>query len=72
VLVRRGDRDYKIRGLDKNMSSLTLRVNIQAARRDMLHLDSIDLMRSAARAAFIKATAKKRPSRRISGWSCSI
>ena len=57
VLVRRGDRDYKIRGLDKNMSSLTLRVNIQAARRDMLHLDSIDLMRSAARAAFIKATA---------------
>lgn len=57
VLVRRGDHDYKIRGLDKNMSSLTLRVNIQAARRDMLHLDSIDLMRSAARAAFIKATA---------------
>ena len=57
VLVRRGDREYKIRGLDKNMSSLTLRVNIQAARRDMLHLDSIDLMRSAARAAFIKATA---------------
>ena len=57
VLVRRGDRDYKIRGLDKNMSSLTLRVNIQAARLDMLHLDSIDLMRSAARAAFIKATA---------------
>ena len=57
VLVRRGDRDYKIRGLDKNMSSLTLRVNIQASRRDMLHLDSIDLMRSAARAAFIKATA---------------
>ncbi len=57
VLVRRGDRDYKIRGLNKNMSSLTLRVNIQAARRDMLHLDSIDLMRSAARAAFIKATA---------------
>jgi len=57
VLITRGDRVYKIRGLDKNMSSLTLRVNIQASRRDMLHLDSIDLMRSAARTAFIKATA---------------
>lgn len=57
VRITRGDRDYKIRGLDKNMSSLTLRVTIQAARRDLLHLDSIDLMRSAARAAFIQAAA---------------
>ena len=40
-----------------DFAALPTAAPIQAARRDMLHLDSIDLMRSAARAAFIKATA---------------
>jgi hypothetical protein len=57
VVITRGDRTYRIRGLDKNMSSLSLRVSIQASRQDCVHLDSLDLMRSAARAAFVKATA---------------
>jgi hypothetical protein len=57
VVIKRGDRMYKIRGLEKNMSSLSLRVSIQASRQDAVYLDSIDLMRSAARAAFVKASA---------------
>lgn len=57
VVLARGDRTYRIRGLDTNMSSLSLRVSIQASRQDAVYLDSLDLMRSAARAAFVKAAA---------------
>jgi hypothetical protein len=34
VLITRGDRTYRIRGLDKNLSSISLQVSIQATRQD--------------------------------------
>ncbi len=57
VTIHRGDRSYKIRGLEKNMSSLTLRVSIAASRLEKLHLDTVDLMRASARQAFVRAAA---------------
>jgi hypothetical protein len=50
-------RRYRIRGLEKNNSSQQLKVNILAARDELVHLDTIDLYRARSRASFIKATA---------------
>jgi hypothetical protein len=57
VTITREDRSYKIRGLEKNMSSLSLRVSIAVSRLERMHLDTVDLMRSSARQAFVKAAA---------------
>ncbi len=57
VLITRGDRQYRVRGMDKNRSSLSLKVSIAASRDGMLYLDTVDLMRAVARSAFIKAAA---------------
>ena len=57
VIFIRGDLQYRIRGMDKNQSSLSLKVSIAASRDGLLHLDTVDLMRSTARQAFIKAAA---------------
>ena len=57
VTITRDDRSYQVRGLAKNMSSLTLKVNITAARLDLLHLDTVDLLKAQSRMAFIKAAA---------------
>jgi hypothetical protein len=57
VTITREDRTYKIRGLEKNMSSLSLRVSIAVSRLERMHLDTVDLMRSSARQAFVQAAA---------------
>jgi hypothetical protein len=56
-LITRGDRTFTIRGLERNMSSISLKVSIAASRLDLMHLDTVDLMRAAARQSFIRATA---------------
>ncbi len=57
VTFIRGDRYYRVQGLDKNMSSLTLRVCIRASRFDNVHLDTLDLVKARSRSSFIQATA---------------
>ena len=57
VTFIRGDRYYRVQGLDKNMSSLTLRVCIRASRFDYVHLDTLDLVKARSRSSFIQATA---------------
>ena len=57
VLITRGDRSYRIRGLDRNMSSLSLKVNITAARADLIHVDTVDLMKAQSRSSFQRAAA---------------
>ena len=51
------DRRYRIRGLEKNNTLGSLKVNIMATRDDLVHLDAIDLVKARSRASFIKATA---------------
>ncbi|MCG8653177.1 MAG: hypothetical protein MI861_25275, partial [Pirellulales bacterium] len=53
----RDDRRYRIRGFEKNTNAYTLKVNIMASRDDLVHLDTLDLVKARSRASFIKATS---------------
>ena len=53
------DRTYRIRGLEKNKSTCTLKVSIMVSRDSLVHLDSLDLVKARSRASFIKATASE-------------
>ncbi len=55
----RDDRRYRIRGLEKNTNAYTLKVNILASRDDLVHLDTLDLVKARSRTSFIKATASE-------------
>lgn len=57
IVFRREDRRYRIRGLEKNTSTCTLKVSLMASRDGLVHLDSLDLVKSRSRASFIKATS---------------
>lgn len=59
VTFVRGDRYYRVQGLDHNRSSLTLKVQLQASRFDNVHLDTLDLARARSRASFIRAAANE-------------
>ncbi|MEO5625627.1 MAG: CHC2 zinc finger domain-containing protein [Dokdonella sp.] len=52
-----GERRYRVRGLKKNLSFDTLKVNVQASTADHLFIDTLDLYQAKARAAFVKAAA---------------
>ncbi len=54
-----GLRRYRIRGMEKNHSSQQLKVNILAARDELVHLDTLDLYKARSRTSFIKATASE-------------
>ncbi len=57
VVIAYGDRRYRVRGLAKNLSADTLRVNVLASRGEGLHVDTLDLYAAKARAVFAKQTA---------------
>ena len=57
IVLARGDRSYRVRGLERNMSTLQLTVNILARRLDLVYLDTVDLVKARARQFFIKAAA---------------
>ena len=49
--------DIASRGLERNHSSQQLKVNILAARDELVYLDTLDLYKARSRNSFIKATA---------------
>jgi hypothetical protein len=53
------DRHYRVRGLEKNTSTTTLRVALQVSRDSLVHLDSLDLVKASSRASFVKAAANE-------------
>jgi DNA primase catalytic core len=62
VLLRFGDREYRVRGLQKNLSDDMLRVNLRVmgvnAYGDMaLHVDTLELNAARPRMAFVKQAA---------------
>jgi DNA primase catalytic core len=64
ILIRQGEREYRVRGLQKNLSAELLRVNIRVmatnARGEMgLHVDTLDLSMARPRTAFIKQAAEE-------------
>lgn len=52
-----GDRRYRVRGLAKNLSAETLKVNLLAVRGEQMHIDTLDLYAAKARAVFVKQAA---------------
>jgi DNA primase len=57
VIVLFGDRRYRIRGLNKNLSLNQLKVNVLVSRDEAIHVDTLDLYAAKARAGFIKQAA---------------
>ncbi|MGD8910984.1 MAG: toprim domain-containing protein, partial [Chromatiales bacterium] len=57
VIICFGDRRYRIRGLDKNLSANQLKVNLLVSRDEAIHVDTFDLYAAKARTGFIKQAA---------------
>jgi DNA primase len=57
IVVTFGERRYRVRGLAKNLSADTLRVNVFASAGEGLHVDTFDLYAAKARAVFVKQAA---------------
>jgi DNA primase len=64
IVQRYGDREYRVRGLNKNTSPTALQVNLRVlgpnAHGDMaMHVDKLDLEAARLRAGFIKQAAEE-------------
>jgi hypothetical protein len=57
VRFARGPRNYRVRGLARNLSAETLKVTLRVSAGDHLHLDTLDLYQARARYAFAKGAA---------------
>jgi DNA primase catalytic core len=63
IIITLGERRYRIRGLAKNLSYESLRVNVLVCRPapagagELLHVDTFDLYSARHRAAFVKQAA---------------
>jgi DNA primase len=57
AMIVLGDRRYRVRGLAKNLSAETLKVNVLAVRGEHMHIDTLDLYAAKARAVFVKQAA---------------
>lgn len=57
VLISLGEREYRVRGLRKNLSFDVMRVNIRVAVEDKYHVDTLDLYQAKARVSYVSAAA---------------
>ena len=57
--IELGDRRYRVRGLAKSMSYESLRVNLQVAREDAFHVDTLDIYVARHRQVFLTQAAKE-------------
>lgn len=54
INLTRGDRSYRVRGLEKNLSYAQLKVVLRVARGELFFLDQVDLVSARQRAQFIR------------------
>ena len=54
-----GDREYRVRGLGRNLSYDSLKVTLRVARGPRLYLDTLDLYAARQRAGFVKQAAEE-------------
>lgn len=59
VIIRLGDRRYRIRGLAKNMSYDQLKINLLVSKGESFHVDTFDLYAHRQRSFFIKQAAEE-------------
>ena len=57
IIINLGERRYRIRGLNKNLSINQLKVNVLVSKGDALHVDTFDLYAAKSRGLFIKQVA---------------
>ena len=57
VRFSRGPRQYRVRGLARNLSAESLKLTVRVSAGEHLHVDTLDLYQARARAAFIKAVS---------------
>ena len=53
-----GEREYRVRGLGKNLAFDVLRINLRVRVGDAYHIDTLDLYQAKARTVFINAAAE--------------
>ena len=54
-----GDRHYRVRGLNKNLTYDQLKVNVMVSKDDALHVDTLELYNAKQRQTFIKIAASE-------------
>ena len=59
IVMSFGDRRWRIRGLAKNLSAETLKLNVLVSRGQTYHVDSFDLYAARARAHYLAQAAKE-------------
>jgi len=59
VFITRGDRSYRIRSLDQNLSRNVMKVNVMAYRGEAFHMDVLNLYSAYHRSGFAKTAAKE-------------
>lgn len=55
--IVRGDRHYRIRGLDKSLSYAQMKLVVRVSRGEQVFLDQVDLVSARQRAQFVKQAA---------------
>ncbi len=59
INIKLGDRNYRIRGLHKNMGHEQLKVNVLVSRGEHVHIDTFDIYASRPRHTFIHQAASE-------------
>ncbi len=62
VVIRLGDRRYRVRGMERNLSYDVLKVNLLAGRSGVeegFHVDTLDLYSARQRTAFVKQASRE-------------
>lgn len=59
LVLRFGERRYRARGVQKNLSREVLKVNLFASLDEAFHVDNLDLYSSKQRGAFVQQAAKE-------------
>ncbi|HEY6371866.1 MAG TPA: hypothetical protein VIX37_14905, partial [Candidatus Sulfotelmatobacter sp.] len=59
ITITQGDRRYRIRGLEKNLSAAILRVNVLVSRGESFHVDTLDLYAARQRVVFTKQAGEE-------------
>jgi hypothetical protein len=54
-----GERRYRVRGLERNLSLQTLKINLLVSQDDLVHVDTLDLYTARARGGFITQAANE-------------
>lgn len=59
IHIQRGDREYRIRGFERNLSYDIMKVNLMVSCNNQYHVDNIDIYNARVRQQFIKQASEE-------------